>query len=83
MYKRQVCGIYDQYVSGDFQGALKNQFTLNPIRLSQDAASFPSATKDMANLMGLNVGPSILPTEASKGVVLDKMIDEMKKAGFL
>ena len=83
IYPELVCGIYDQYVSGDFQGALKNQFTLNPIRLSQDAASFPSATKDMANLMGLNVGPSILPTEASKGVVLDKMIDEMKKAGFL
>ncbi|WP_208559908.1 dihydrodipicolinate synthase family protein [Marinilactibacillus kalidii] len=83
IYPELVCGIYDKYMTGNFQGALNNQFTLNPIRLSQDAASFPAATKDMANLMGLDVGLSVLPTEASQGTILENMIVEMKKAGFL
>lgn len=83
MYTELVTGIYDKYVAGDLAGSLADQFTLNPIRLSQDAASFPAATKDMANLMGLEVGPSVLPTESAEGPVLEKMKDEMKKAGFL
>lgn len=83
MYTELVAGIYDKFVAGDLEGALENQFILNPIRLSQDAASFPAATKDMANLLGLEVGASVLPTEASNGAVLDKMKQEMKKAGYL
>ncbi|MDH6364109.1 4-hydroxy-tetrahydrodipicolinate synthase [Enterococcus sp. PF1-24] len=83
MYPELVCGIYDKYVAGDLKGALENQFILNPIRLSQDPASFPAATKDMANLMGMDVGPSVLPTEETQGPILEKMIKEMTKAGFL
>lgn len=83
MFTELVAGIYDKYVAGDLAGALENQFILNPIRLSQDAASFPAATKDMANLMGLEVGPSIAPTEATTGPILENMKQEMKKAGFL
>lgn len=83
MYTRLVSGIYDKYVAGDLEGALADQYKLNPIRNSQDPASFPAATKDMANLMGLDVGASILPTEPTKGPVLDNMIKEMKDAGYL
>ena len=83
MYTELVCGIYDKYVSRNHQEALKDQFKLNPIRLSQDPASFPAATKDMANLMGMDVGPSVLPTEATSGVILESMKKEMREAGFL
>lgn len=83
MYTELVCGIYDKYMAGDHEGALENQFVLNPIRLSQDPASFPAATKDMANLMGMDVGPSVLPTEATAGPILENMKKEMKKAGYL
>lgn len=83
MYTELVSGIYNKYIAGDFDGALADQFILNPIRLSQDAASFPAATKDMANLMGLDVGPSILPTEASTGSILESMEQEMRNAGFI
>lgn len=83
MFTELVSGIYDKYVAGDLKGALENQFILNPIRMSQDAASFPAATKDMANLMGMDVGASIAPTEATTGPILDQMKLEMKKAGFL
>lgn len=83
MYTELVSGIYDKFVAGDLKGALESQFILNPIRLSQDAASFPAATKDMANLMGLEVGASVLPTESSEGAVLEVMKQEMEKAGYL
>ena len=51
--------------------------------LSQDAASFPAATKDMANLMGMEVGPSILPTEATGGAALEGMKRAMREGGYL
>lgn len=83
IYPELVCGIYDKFVVGDLKGSLENQFRLNPIRLSQDAASFPAATKDMANLMGMEVGPSILPTEATTGAALEGMKRAMREGGYL
>ena len=83
IFPELVCGIYDKFVAGDFAGARENQFKLNPIRLSQDAASFPAATKDMANLMGMEVGSSILPTEATGGAALEGMKRAMREGGYL
>ena len=79
-----VVSIYDKYRAGDLEGALEAQFKLNPIRLSMDAASFPVASKDMANLRGRNVGkpysPNVLTPE---GPELAKMRGEMEKAGLI
>lgn len=83
IFPELVCGIYDKFVAGDYEGSRENQFKLNPIRLSQDAASFPAATKDMANLMGMEVGPSILPTEATTGAALEGMKRAMREGGYL
>ena len=83
MYTELVCGIYDKFQAGDLAGALADQFKLNPIRNSQDAASFPAATKDMANLMGMDVGPSVLPTEATTGPVLETMKQALRDRGYL
>ena len=78
-----MCGIYDKFAAGDYEGARENQFKLNPIRNSQDAASFPAATKDMANLMGMEAGPSVLPTEATDGAALEGMVKAMRDGGYL
>ena len=78
-----VCSIYQKFIAGDLAGALEAQFKLNPVRLSMDLASFPVATKDMANLMGLDVGLPIRPTLPSKGKVLEAMRGEMVKAGLI
>ncbi|NMM94444.1 dihydrodipicolinate synthase family protein [Bifidobacterium oedipodis] len=83
IYPELVCGIYDAFVAGEFDKARELQFKLNPIRLSQDAASFPAATKDMANLLGMDVGPSVLPTEATCGSALEGMKQAMREAGYL
>lgn len=83
IFPELVCGIYDKFCAGDYEGSRTDQFKLNPIRLSQDAASFPAATKDMANLMGMEVGPSILPTEATTGAALEGMKKAMREGGYL
>lgn len=83
VFPELVCGIYDKYVAGDLQGSLEDQYKLNPVRLSMDNASFPVATKDMANLIGLDVGLPIRPSIASEGTCIECMIDEMKKADLL
>ncbi|WP_461219415.1 dihydrodipicolinate synthase family protein [Lapidilactobacillus salsurivasis] len=83
MFPELVAGIYNDYQAGQRDAALARQFKLNPIRLSQDGASFPAATKDMANLLGLDVGNSVLPTEATTGPAYEKMVTEITKAGFL
>ena len=82
IFPELVCSIYNYFEQGNQQASLEAQFRLNPVRLIMDIASFPVATKDMANLMGLNVGEPFLPNQASVGTVLERMADEMKKAGL-
>ncbi|UUX34769.1 dihydrodipicolinate synthase family protein [Fundicoccus culcitae] len=83
MFGPLVNGIYNEFAAGNFEKARDLQYKLNPIRVSQDAASFPAATKDMANIMGLDVGKSIRPTEGSKGKILEKMEEEMRLAELI
>ncbi len=75
-----VCSIYNKYVSGDFCGALEAQYVLNPIRLTMDKASFPVGTKDLANIVGLDVGNPYLPNQRTpEGPVLEQMRAELRK----
>lgn len=79
-----ITDIYNKYVEGDIDGALEAQFKLNPVRLSMDGASFPVASKDMANLRGNDVGLPYKPNlPTPEGAVLDKIKDEMRKAGLI
>lgn len=79
-----ITDIYNKYVEGDIEGSLEAQFKLNPVRLSMDGASFPVAAKDMANLRGRNIGLPYTPNlPTPEGPVLDKIKDEMTKAGLL
>ena len=79
-----ICDVYEKYVAGDISGALEAQFKLNPVRLSMDAASFPVAAKDMANLQGRNVGDPYLPNlPTAEGPVLEKIRKAMAEAGLL
>lgn len=79
-----ITDIYNKYVAGDLQGSLEAQFKLNPVRLSMDGASFPVAAKDMANLQGRDMGLPYTPNLATpEGPVLDKIKEEMRKAGLI
>ena len=68
-----VCSIYDKFVEGDLTGSLQAQFVLNPIRLMNDYSSFPVATKDCANLIGMEVGSPYLPNKPSPVKQLDNL----------
>ncbi|WP_101910338.1 dihydrodipicolinate synthase family protein [Marasmitruncus massiliensis] len=83
MFPELVTSIYKKFVAGDLNGALEAQYRLNPVRLMMDKASFPVATKDMANIMGLDVGDPYRPNLPTKGTILEQMRDEIKKAGLL
>lgn len=83
MFPELVTSIYKKYVAGDLEGSLEAQYKLNPVRLMMDKASFPVATKDMANIMGLDVGEPYRPSLPTKGAILEQMIDEIKIAGLL
>lgn len=79
-----ITSIYDKYVAGDVEGALKQQYILNPVRLSMDKASFPVATKDMANMRGRDVGVPYLPNKATPaGAAYDGMYSNMQNAGLV
>lgn len=71
-------------MAGDLQGSLEAQFKRNPVRLSMDGASFPVAAKDMANLREREMGLPYTPNLATpEGPVLDKIKEEMRKAGLI
>ncbi|MCI8650274.1 MAG: dihydrodipicolinate synthase family protein [Anaerotruncus sp.] len=78
-----VVDIYNLYQAGDWEGAREAQFRLTPVRNALDLASFPVGTKDIANLMGLNVGAPYLPNQSSKGAVLEKMRAILMQEGVL
>lgn len=78
-----VCSIYDRFVAGDMKGALEGQFALNPIRLQMDRSSFPVATKDYANLLGLELGAPYLPTKNSTPAQLEGLREQLVRAGLL
>lgn len=80
---RLVCSIYDRFVAGDLKGSLDRQFVLNPIRLQMDRSSFPVATKDYANLLGLELGAPYLPTKNSTPEQLEGLRQQLVKAGLL
>ena len=78
-----VCSIYDKFMAGDLKGSLEAQFTLNPIRLQMDKSSFPVATKDLANILGHEVGRPYLPSKPSPEGQQEALKDILRKYGYL
>ncbi|RTE10198.1 4-hydroxy-tetrahydrodipicolinate synthase [Paenibacillus whitsoniae] len=60
-----VVDIYNKFMSGDLSAACEAQFKLAPLRMAFNLASFPVVTKEAMNLIGLEVGSSILPNTAA------------------
>jgi 4-hydroxy-tetrahydrodipicolinate synthase len=83
IFPELVCSVYEKFAKEDLAGSLDAQFRLNPVRLSMDKASFPVATKDMCEIIGLNTGVPFRPNLPTKGAVLEMMTGEMRKAGLL
>lgn len=78
-----VVEIYEKYKAGDLDGAREAQFKLAPLRMAFNLASFPVVTKEAMNLIGLNVGPSILPNTACSEANRGKLADILRQMGEL
>ncbi len=78
-----VVEIYEKFEKENYVEARNLQYKLNPIRLSQDYASFPVATKDMCNILGMDVGKPVLPSLPSRTKIKEIMKNELEKAGYL
>lgn len=79
-----ITDVYNKFIAGDIKGSLEAQFKLNPVRLSMDAASFPVAAKDMANLVGRDVGVPYRPNlPTPEGKARDGIVAAMKKANLI
>lgn len=76
--------VYRKFMEGDLKASLEAQFKLNPVRLSMDAASFPVAAKDMANLRGLDTGAPYLPSlPTPEGPALEAIKTAMRNAELI
>ncbi|WP_240420016.1 dihydrodipicolinate synthase family protein [Paenibacillus periandrae] len=78
-----VVEIYEKFKAGDLHGALEAQFKLAPLRMAFNLGSFPVATKDAANLIGLAVGNSIKPNTTCSETHLNKLKYILKDMGVL
>lgn len=78
-----VADIYNSFAKGDLKEALEAQFRLTPIRNALDLASFPVGTKDLADLIGLDVGAPNLPNRSSNRDLPKKMKAVLRKEGVI
>lgn len=79
-----VGDIYKKFVEGDIAGSMEAQFKMNPVRLAMDAASFPVAAKDMANIRGLDMGDPYLPSlPTPEGPAVENFKATMHEAGLI
>lgn len=78
-----VTSIYNEYVAGNLKESLELQYRFNPVRIAQDKASFPVATKDMANIQGLKVGKPVKPNLPSKESLVEFFKTKIDEAGLL
>jgi 4-hydroxy-tetrahydrodipicolinate synthase len=78
-----VVEIYEKYMAGDVDGAREAQFKLAPLRMAFNLGSFPVATKDAANLIGLNVGKAIKPNTGCSEANLAKLRRILEELGAI
>jgi 4-hydroxy-tetrahydrodipicolinate synthase len=55
------CDIYNNFLKGDYKGALEAQFALAPLRIAFNLGTFPAVIKDALNLLGINIGRCVRP----------------------
>jgi len=70
---RLVADIYEKYMRGDLEGAMKAQFDLIPLRDTYNYGSFPVVMKDCLNLMGLDIGHPVMPIQHCSEVKMNEL----------
>jgi 4-hydroxy-tetrahydrodipicolinate synthase len=77
---RLCADIYEKYIAGDLEGALKAQFALAPLRIAFTIGTFPAVIKESLTLLGIEAGPCMDPAgpmTPSEREQLSKVLIEM------
>lgn len=78
-----VVEIFEKFKGGEIEGALEAQYKLAPLRMAFNLGSFPVVMKDAANLIGLEVGTTVLPITSCSKENLSKLEDILVSTGAL
>lgn len=78
-----VVDIYEKYMNGDLEGAMKAQYDLLPLRDTYDFGSFPVVMKDCLNLMGFELGHPVLPIQHCTEEKMDELRHVLKEINLI
>lgn len=78
-----TASIYNRYMEGDLEGALKAQFDLAPLRILCNMGTFPAVIKEGLVMQGLDVGKCLEPIQELKAEEKQKLRDQMSKLNLI
>lgn len=78
-----TASIYNRYMEGDLDGALKAQFDLAPLRILCNMGTFPAVIKEGLVMQGLDVGKCLEPIQELKAEEKQKLRDQMSKLNLI
>ncbi|MTI59183.1 MAG: 4-hydroxy-tetrahydrodipicolinate synthase [Firmicutes bacterium] len=78
-----IVKIYEEYIKGNLEEALKAQYELAPLRLAFNMGTFPIVMKEGLKLMGIDVGNTLEPVEALEENKLSKLKNILEDIGVL
>lgn len=78
-----TASIYNRYMEGDLEGALKAQFDLAPLRILCNMGTFPAVIKEGLAMQGLDVGKCLEPIQELKAEEKQKLRDQMSKLNLI
>ncbi len=80
---RLVVDIYDKYMAGDYQGALKAQYDLIPLRNAYNYGTFPVVMKECLNVMGIEIGNPVKPIEHCDEATIKRIEKVLRDMGLI
>ncbi|AZO93921.1 4-hydroxy-tetrahydrodipicolinate synthase [Halocella sp. SP3-1] len=78
-----IVKIYEEYVKGNLEEALKAQYELAPLRLAFNMGTFPIVMKEGLKLMGIDVGNTLEPVEPLEKNELNMLKKILENIGVL
>jgi 4-hydroxy-tetrahydrodipicolinate synthase len=78
-----VAQIYDRFIEGDNEGAMKAQEALAPLRHAFAWGTFPVVIKEALDLIGMEAGPARMPVGPMSADQRERLRDVLKGMGVL
>ncbi len=80
---RIAADIYDKYIAGDREGALKAQFSFSALRVATSMGTFPVVLKEALKLIGHDCGDCVKPIQPLSDEQREKLRELLSEMGLL